>query len=136
MNETKQILQDARKLLKKGWTKDTFFNTETKCYCAMGAINKVGNLTRESVSSETPEDKVRIIAAAKALVEANRPAMIRAVKAEALDFGIDVERAIAEYSRTVVIRWNDTRGRTQQQVLDAFTKAIKSFPREKAASAQ
>lgn len=98
-------LEEARDLIKTGWTQGRYVSNEKKetCYCAMGAISKVSN------------DGETIDRLSRWLTGSSKSLNVYATNK------VDGGEMSAE---DAVITWNDAPNRTKRQVLSAFTSAI------------
>jgi len=102
--ETVKALREARRLIKKGWTRRAFARDKWRhsvasdspraaCFCAEGAINRAVALAADPCT----------------------------VKDQAI---IQLKKHIPPYQPQNVVSWNDHPQRTKQEVVRVFTKAI------------
>lgn len=95
---TKEILQKARALVEAGWMQGASFDAKSGCYCASGAICAAANLS-----------EIVFICENRTCTEARSKF---ATSNKLAGIGI--------------VPWNDAPGRTKDEVLAAFDKAIEA----------
>lgn len=103
-----KLLEAADYIHAHGWTQGTYADKQTGAVCALGAIGKVADRTSFGANPAT------------------YGAVLYALRQQLLDAGPDYRIDIAY--------WNDTPGRTQEQVEQAFRDAAKRIEDAEAAA--
>jgi hypothetical protein len=114
-NPTLENLIRARQILAEdGWCQGVLWDHRDRV-CAIGALLKSRGLLWDRVGVPMP-DRSQILPALGVLAEANQlaPAVERGCSPEAL-------------LQISVVEWNNAKGRTKKEVLDAFDRAIESL---------
>ena len=101
-------LAEARKLIAQGWTQGDFYSDEdgSGCYCLAGAVGAA-----EAASVKLPKGRVKF-------VFYSRSKSVQALS----DYLGGIARGAAAVD--LVTEWNDTPGRTQEEVLALIDRAI------------
>jgi hypothetical protein len=95
----KQALIDARALIEKGWTQGRYFDDAKNAFCASGAIGEASGAWNDDGGNNRTH-----------------------IGTEPWQIFSDVVKGPENLSIPI---WNDTPGRTKEEVLAAFDTAIK-----------
>ena len=99
-----QVLTEARKLIAQGWTQGAFYDGDdgSGCYCLAGAVVTVSIPNLGALDAEACADSPGIRALSDCLGR----------------------RVYSVYALDRLTEWNDTPGRTQEDVLALIDRAI------------
>ena len=137
MNKTLKILQEARALVAKQWCQEDMAQNaalvprrpdpddDTICaWCALGAMHqaglKHGVLHYDSIASDEAFD---LLHRDNSVRDAEQ-LLVQALRAQADKAGLNYEDDLNWYGENSIVRWNDHAGRTQEEVVAAFDKAV------------
>lgn len=95
------LLSKARAVVQAGWVQGSYY--EAGNYCAVGALGRAAHMTGIGFSSD--------------------PLYIRGTARRVLSKVVD-PKSYNKRPHSVITNWNDTRGRTKEQILAGFDRAI------------
>ena len=126
-----ELLQKSRERIEKGWTQSAFYRNqeghpcpadEAVSYCLLGALRSTVKITYPSKDIVVSKDEWKRIM--DSIEEDVRP-LQGATRCLSQNLGVRDDGGITE--------WNDTKGRTKEEVLAALDQAIaKAMEEEKA----
>jgi hypothetical protein len=107
-----QQLTVARVLVGEGWIKGSYYNDKSKCYCASGAMWTVIKGGKRFIHNVTAEKHIKAFSYLMAAIDNS-----------------DINSIDKKYHNVFriedkIIKWNDDRRRTINQVLEVFDRAI------------